>query len=355
LPLVALTSHRSRERTAADDGEPVAATGAPVPPNNGGRRRRAPKSALARRESRAGILFILPTLLIVLVVVILPVLWTLMLGFQNIRLINIRQAGVFGSYSLDNLRQVLSSPDFRQSLENTLVYTVFGTITSIGFGLVAALIVRRPFRGRSIVRGIMLLPYVAPVVAVTFVWQIMLNPQFGVANHYGVSVFGWHHPIPFLSLQTGQLSLFGWHIGVPTALITVIAFEAWRYFPFTFLFILARLQAMPADIEEAARVDGATPSQRFAHIIWPQIRPVIATLAVLRFIWTFNKFDDVYLLTGGGAGTQVASVRVYQLLTAQADVGASAAQASVLALILVLCLVIYFVFFGRGDGLGDPS
>lgn len=319
------------------------------------RRQRAPKSARARSESRAGILFLLPTLLIVLVVVILPVLWTIMLAFQDVRLINVRDAGVFGSYSLDNLRSVLTSPDFRQSLENTLVYTVFGTILSIGIGLVAALIVRRPFRGRSIVRGVMLLPYVAPVVAVTFVWQIMLNPQFGIVNHWGVSLFGWHHAIPFLSLQTGQLSLFGLHFGVPTALITVIVFEAWRYFPFSFLFILARLQAIPADIEEAARMDGATPSQRFAHVIWPQLRPVIAMLAVLRFIWTFNKFDDVYLLTGGGAGTEVASVRVYQLLTSQGDVGASAAQAAVLALVLVVCLAIYFVFFGRRSDLGDAS
>lgn len=313
------------------------------------------RSPLARQESRAGLLFLLPTLVIVLVVVILPALWTIMLAFQNIRLINIRQAGVFGSYSLDNLRAVLSSPDFHQALQNTLIYTVFGTASSIGLGLVAALIVRRPFRGRSLVRGVMLLPYVAPVVAVTFVWQIMLNPQFGIANHYGISIFGWHHAIPFLSQQTGTLSLFGAHLKVPTALITVILFEAWRYFPFSFLFILARLQAMPAELEEAARVDGATPTQRFAHIIWPQLRPVIAMLAVLRFIWTFNKFDDVYLLTGGGAGTEVASVRVYQLLTSQGDVGGSAAQAAVLAAVLVVCLGIYFAFFGRKEALGDAT
>ena len=80
-----------------------------------------------------------------------------MLAFQDVRLINVRYAGIFGSYSLDNLKSVLTSPDFRQSLENTLVYTVFGTILSIGIGLIAALIVRRPFRGRALVRGVMLL------------------------------------------------------------------------------------------------------------------------------------------------------------------------------------------------------
>jgi multiple sugar transport system permease protein len=311
--------------------------------------------SLARQESLAGLGFILPTLLIVLVVVIVPVLWTVMLAFQHIRLINIRQAGLFNAYTVDNMKTVLSSPEFRSSLVTTLIYTVGGTVTSIGFGLIAALVVRKPFHGRGLVRGVMLLPYVAPVVAVTFVWQIVLNPQFGIGNHIGVSVFGWHHPIPFLSEQRGSLSVLGVTVHVPTALITVIAFEAWRYFPFSFLFILARLQAVPKEIEEAARVDGATPSQLFAHVIWPQLRPVIATLAVLRFIWTFNKFDDVYLLTGGAAGTQVASVRVYQLLTSQFDVGLAAAQATVLAGILIICLAVYFVFFGRAAGMGDES
>ena len=339
-------------RQASDQ---ITDTTAAEPPPAPAQPRRRRRPALAKREARAGWAFLSPTLVIVLVVVILPMLWTIMLAFQDIHLINIRSAGVFGSYSLDNLRQVLSSPDFRAALETTLFYTIFGTIFSIGVGLVAALVVRRPFRGRSAVRGIMLLPYVAPVVAMTFVWQIMLNPQFGIVNHYGISIFGWHHAIPFLSEQTGKLSLFGWHLSVPTALITVIVFETWRYFPFSFLFILARLQAMPADLEEAARVDGATPTQRFGYVIWPQLRPVIAMLAVLRFIWTFNKFDDVYLLTGGGAGTEVASVRVYHLLTAQGNVGASAAQAAVLAVVLVICLAIYFIFFGRKVGLGDPT
>lgn len=311
------------------------------------------RGTLAEQESRAGLLFISPTLLIVLAVVIIPTLWTVMLAFQHVRLINIRQAGIFNAYTVNNVKTILTSPEFRQSLETTLIYTIGGTVSSIGLGLVAALIVRKPFRGRGLVRGVMLLPYVAPVVAVTFIWQIMLNPQFGIGNHLGVSVFGWKHAIPFLSEQRGSLSILGLTMHVPTALLTVIAFEAWRYFPFSFLFVLARLQAVPAEIEEAAMVDGATPSQRFAHIIWPQLRPVIAMLAVLRFIWTFNKFDDVYLLTGGAAGTQVASVRVYQLLTTQFDVGLAAAQASVLAVILIVCLAIYFVFFGRRSGMGE--
>ena len=310
-------------------------------------RRRRRRGGLDKQEARAGFAMVSPTVVVIIVAVVLPVLWTVMLSFQKIRLINLRYAGLFGSYSLDNFRQVFTAPGFTQSLLTTLAYTVGGTVLSIGVGLIAALVVRTPFRGRGFVRASMLLPYIAPVVAVTFTWEIMLNAQFGIVNQVGTKVLGWHHPIPFLSEQSGQLTLGGVHLTVPTALLTVIFFETWRYFPFAFLFILARLQAIPAELDEAARVDGATPSQRFLHIVLPQLKGVFAVLAVLRFIWTFNKFDDIYLLTGGASGTDVVSVRVYQILTNEGNIGQAAAQATILAVILVICLAVYFLVFGR--------
>jgi multiple sugar transport system permease protein len=103
---------------------------------------------------------------------------------------------------------------------------------------------------------------------------------------------------------------------------------------------------VPRDLEEAARMDGAAPTQIFRHIILPQLAGVIAVLAVLRFIFTFTSFDEVYLLTGGGAGTQVLSTQVYSLLTARNDVGASAAVAMFMALVLAVFLVIYFRVLG---------
>jgi multiple sugar transport system permease protein len=186
-----------------------------------------------------------------------------------------------------------------------------------------------------------LLPYVAPIVAATFAWTTMLSPQFGVANYWGTRLLGWDEPIAFLSQLSSELSIFGLTFGVPTALLTVIAFEAWRSFPFAFLFLTARLQAVPATLEEAARVDGATLTQRFRHILLPQLLPTIAVLAVLRFIWTFNSFDDIYLLTGGGAGTEVVAVSVFNALTARGDIGGAAAQALVLAAILAVLIGLY--------------
>ncbi|GAA3314883.1 sugar ABC transporter permease [Nonomuraea dietziae] len=188
-------------------------------------------------------------------------------------------------------------------------------------------------------RASILIPYVAPVVAVAFLWEVMLNPQFGIVNTW------LSEPIAFLTQARG--SFLG--LQVPVALLTVIAFEAWRYFPFAFLFILARLQALPGELEEAAVVDGATPTQRFRYVIMPQLWRVVALLAVLRFVFTFTKFDDVYLLTGGGAGTEVVSVRVYNFLTARDDIGASAAQAIVLAVVLVVFLAVYLRFFAGGE------
>src|SRR4051794_29814561 len=297
-----------------------------------------------QRENRAGLAYLSPTLIVVLVVVVLPILWTVMLAFQRIRLINVRRAGVFGQYTLANLELVLTSPGFWSSLWTTLVYTIGGTVLSILFGLIAALALRGRFRGRTFVRASVLLPYVAPVVSVTFVWQVLLSPQLGLVNNWGTRFLGWDRPIAFLSQREYSISVLGWHVTVPLALLTVIAFEAWRYFPFAFLFLLARLQAVPHDLEEAALVDGAAPTQIFRHILLPQLGPVIALLTVLRFIMTFNKFDDVYLLTGGGAGTEVVSVRVYHFLTARFDIGAASAQALVLAAGLIVLLLIYLRF-----------
>ncbi|MFI6479839.1 carbohydrate ABC transporter permease [Nonomuraea sp. NPDC050663] len=294
---------------------------------------------LRQQEARAGLALISPTLIITLVVVVVPLLWAIMLAFQDVRLINIRRAGLFGNYTLENFTYVLAEPGFWGSLVNTLVYTIAGTALSIVIGLVAALALRDRFPGRTVIRASILVPYIAPVVAVAFLWEVMLNPQFGIVNTWLAE------PVAFLTQAKG--TFLG--MDVPVALITVILFEAWRYFPFAFLFILARLQAMPHELEEAATVDGATPTQKFRYVVMPQLWRIVALLSVLRFVFTFTKFDDVYLLTGGGAGTEVVSVRVYNFLTARDDIGASAAQAIVLALVLVVFLIVYLRSFGSAD------
>ncbi|MGI5347785.1 carbohydrate ABC transporter permease [Streptomyces sp. CA-250714] len=340
------TTSPTPQSAAPDKTKKGSETGKREPtPESGGPRRR--QLTGAARENRAGLAFVTPTFLVVLVVVVLPILWTVLLAFQRARLVDIQGMSLLGNWSLDNFTGVFTSPGFWSSLWTTLLYTIGSTAGSVLLGLIAALALRRPFRGRGLLRGSMLLPYVAPVVAVAFVWQIALSPQFGIVNEWGGKLLGWDDPIAFLSTRSWDVSLLGLHFEVPLALLTVVAFETWRYFPFAFLFLLARLQAVPDVLEEAAKVDGATPTQRFRYVLLPQLMPVIALLCVLRFIMTFNKFDDIYLLTGGGSGTDVVAVRVYDFLTARFDVGAAAAQALVLALVLMVLLGVYFKFFAK--------
>ncbi len=299
------------------------------------------RTTLADRDARSGLALVSPTLVIVIAVVIVPLAWSVLIAFQRMRLIGIGRTGLFENLTLANFATVFRSDALWESLATTVTYTVGSTLLAVVGGVVAALALRRPFRGRGFVRAAMLIPYVAPVVAVTFVWRVLLNPEFGLVNSWGRRLFGWDDPVAFLSQARGEISLFGLDVPVPTALLTVIAFEGWRYFPFVFLFVLARLQAIPGELEEAATIDGATLSQRFRYIVLPQLMPVIAVLVVLRTIWTFNEFDDIYLLTGGAAGTEVVSIRVYELLTVQRNVGAAAAQSVFLALVLAVLLGLY--------------
>jgi len=305
------------------------------------------RRTLTQRDARLGLWLMSPTLLIVVAIVIFPLLWSILLSFQRMRLIQIGRADFFEPLTLVNYQRVLGSSTFWTSLLTTFAYTFGSVVLSISLGVLAAMAVRQPFRGRTFVRAAYLLPYVAPVVAVTFIWRTMLNPQFGIVNIIGQNVFGWNEPIPFVSQAVGTWNLFGLEIPVPTALLTTIAFEGWRYFPFAFLFLIARLGAMSGEAEEAALVDGATPWQSFRFIVFPQLVPIIGLLAILRTIWTFNEFDDIFLLTGGAAGTGVASIQVYNYLTVQRNVGAAAAQSVIMALVLIVLLGIYLLILRR--------
>ena len=309
------------------------------------KRKRSKKSGLKRRESRLGVTLMLPTILVLLVLFLFPLLWNLALSLQPARLINIREVSLIGfTPSLKNFELVLSDNEFWPVLRTTFVYTIGGSVLSILMGLWAALTLQNTFRGRSIVRGLVLFPYVVPVIAATFVWQVMLNPNFGIVNVW-LERLGFN-AIDFLGTRSYDMSVFGlFTLSIPLALITVIVFEAWRYFPFAFLFILAALQSQSGEINEAAEVDGATISQRFRYITLPALAPVISVLFLLRFIWTFNKFDDIFLLTGGGAGTKVITVKIIEWLIGRGNVGAAAALGIILAAILSVVVLIYYKFF----------
>lgn len=333
---------------------------------------------------------VLPTLVIVLGIVIFPLIWNLIFSVRPIEVRNLQGVSLFefSELTLDNYQAQLGlrldpvpcvideagecmrdengnieyeSPrryyddyrgwreqfgfdfqgehyavgvrnrEFYPMIFRTIFYTLSSSVLAILFGLVAALLVRDAFPGRNVFRGFLLFPYIAPVISVAFIWQVLLR-QNGLVNA------ALDTNTPFLSSQDSWL-------GIPVPLVMVILFQTWRYFPFAFLFLLARIQAIPDDMYEAARVDGATPSQRLWFITLPQLRAVFGTLFLLRFIWTFNKFDDVFLLTGPISETKVIPVGIFEALFSEGNVGQASAIAVIMAAMLGVILAIYFRFF----------
>ncbi|AJE48883.1 sugar ABC transporter permease [Celeribacter indicus] len=242
------------------------------------------------------------------------------------------------TFTLANFRAVFDGGQFWQVLGATLFYTVFGTIGALVMGLFAALLLNHSFRGQGILRGLYLFPYVAPVIAVAFTWIILFDPFSGSANALLVQ----------MGVTDQAINFFG---ARPLALVMVTLFEIWRYFPLSFLFILARMQSIPTDMYEAAEMDGASPFQQFRYLSMPQLLGILSVLFLLRFIWTFNKFDDIFLLTGGNAGTRVLTVSVYEQAFALSNIGAGAAVAVVIFGFLLLFSIVFFGIISREEGL----
>ena len=162
-----------------------------------------------------------------------------------------------------------------------------------------------------------------------FVWRWILDPRpSGVLNDVLMR-------LGLIDLPKAYLATRG------LALLLVILFEAWRYFPFAMLMILARLQAIDDTLYEAADVDGASTWAKFTYITLPELRYVLGAIFLLRLMWTFNKFDDIFLLTGGGFGTKVLPVLTYEFSFRLYDFGRGAAAAMILLVILVVFMAFY--------------
>ena len=253
------------------------------------------------------------------------------------------------NFTLKNYVKIFTNPEFFFVLKTTFLYTLLGTLGSLFLGLFAAQLLNQQFTGRGFLRGLFLFPYVAPVIAVAFTWVLLLDPFSGTLNTMLVKIGFLSEPLNLFGQRYVLLNLFGFEMKFPLALSTVIAFESWRYFPLAFLFILARLQAIPNELYEAAKIDGASPIQQFLFITLPQISGIISVMFLLRFIWTFNKFDDIFLLTGGNAGTRTLTVDVYEQGFALADLGAGSAVAVIIFGLLSLFMILYFRFLPLGE------
>ena len=254
-----------------------------------------------------------------------------------------------GAVTTRNFERLFSRSDFWHVLRVSLYYTVFGTAGALVLGLFAAQLLNTVFPFRGLLRGLFLFPYVAPVIAVAFAWVLLLDAgPGGTLNAMLQRMGATDGPINFLGTRSIPLGILG--LEFPLALATVIAFEAWRYFPLAFLFILARMQSVSSEMYEAAEIDGATPLQQFRFISLPQLAGILAVLFLLRFIWTFNKFDDIFLLTGGASGTRTLVVDVYEQAFGLSNLGAGAAVAVVVFAVLLAFSILFFKLSPRDDG-----
>ena len=294
------------------------------------------------QEARLAWMLISPTALIVLGIVIFPAFFSIWVSFHNVGLHNLNDVFNAPFVGWDNYQKVFEDFAFKfQGSQSwgAAVTSVFYSFTATAFtlvvGLIAALLLNRPFRGRGLTRAIFLFPYVAPVVSIAFVWRWILDPRpSGVLNDILMR-------LNLIELPMAYLATRG------LALLIVILFEGWRYFPFAMLMILARLQAIDSTLYEAAEVDGANVLQKFWFVTLPELRYVVGAIFLLRLMWTFNKFDDIFLLTGGGFGTKVLPVLTYEFSFRLFDFGRGAATAMILLTILVIFITFYIAIVMR--------
>ena len=227
-------------------------------------------------------LFLAPTLFFLAIFVIYPLGVLIDLSFREKRIGS--PARFIG---LENFETLLQDKRFLQSISNTVVY-VSASVSArllIAFGL--ALLLNQKIKGRSFFRGIMLLPWLTPMVPALLTWRWILNPDYGILNHLAAELNLVTSPIRFL----GQPTL---------AMATVIAFNVWKFFPFYTVAFLAGLQAIPVEINEAAELDGVNKWQKLRYVTIPYMRNLFAILYVLSAVWTIGEFVSVWLLTRGG-------------------------------------------------------
>lgn len=293
-------------------------------------------NSLQAREARLAWYLILPTAVIVFGLVLFPAIFSIWISFHDVGLKNLGDVFNTPFVGFDNYVKVFNDFAFKfqgwqswGAAVTSIIYSFSATVLTILVGLAASLLLNRPFRGRGLARAIFLFPYVAPIVSVAFVWRWILDPRpSGVLNDLLMRIGAIELPVAYLATRG-------------LALLLVVTFEAWRYFPFAMLMILARLQAVDSTLYEAADVDGANAWQKFFHITIPELRYVLGAIFLLRLMWTFNKFDDIYLLTSGGFGTKVLPVLTYEFSFKLFDFGRGAATAMILLVILILFMAAY--------------
>jgi multiple sugar transport system permease protein len=285
------------------------------------------------RELLTGYLYLLPVGVVLGGTVLFPILKAMHMSLYNHVLIKPQEYRYVG---LANYVRLLHDDVFWLSLWNSFVW-VFGSV-SFQFlgGFAAALLLHQSFRGRAFVRAITLLPWIIPGVVVALIWEFIYQPNYGLLNDL-LARAGW----------MGER--VAWLANPSLAMPAVVFTNIWRGMPFFAIMLLAGLQAIPTELYEAARVDGASVSQRFWHITLPMLRPIVVVATATRIIWTFNYADLIFVMTSGGPANATQITSTYTLLQAYSNLDFGyAATLSVALLLIMLGFTIFYLRITRG-------
>ncbi len=297
------------------------------------RPRRTPgKDFVARwldEPQRLAFLLLLPTLILVFGVLLYPILHTFVLSLTDTHLARPDSGGFVG---IDNYVSAAQDPEFLASMGRTFYFALLTVPSEVFLGLLIALLLNQPFRGRGFVRGLIILPWALPYIVNGVMWKWILNANYGAFN-------------AMLS-QLGIIDRYQIWLGDPTtAFHFVVLASIWKETPVAVILLLAALQGIPTELYEAARVDGANAFQRVWSITLPLLRPVIAVTMVVKTVWALKEFDLIYVMTGGGPAnaTNVATFYTYLTTFKFLKFGYGAA----LAFIIVLFSLVIAYFYVR--------
>jgi multiple sugar transport system permease protein len=270
---------------------------------------------------------LLPALLILILIIFYPIFYSIYLSFNNYVLIKPKEIHFVG---LQNYFSLVKDKIFRIALWKSGVWTFWVIGFELLLGLIGAWLLNRKFKGRNIIRAVVLLPWVFPSVLTGLMWVWMLDDTYGVINDI-LYRFG---------LISGYIP---WMAQSSTALYGVIVTQIWHGTPFFVIMILAAFQSIPDELYEAARIDGAGLWQEFQFVSWPMILPTVIITTLLRTIWTANYVEIIQIMTEGGPGYSSLTLPIYAFRKAYSslDFGYSSALSLVLVAILSVLVWIY--------------
>ena len=286
-------------------------------------------------DRQVGILFMLPFIITAGLFMVWPVVEAVRMAFLAY---NPLRPDMVRFVGFANFERIFADPLFYESFRQALVWTGWSIVLQTVLGVGLALLLHVPLPGIAAFRGLLLFPYIVPTIVVALNWRWIFNSEIGVVNYALLSAGLIDQNIAWLSTPT-------------MAMASAIALNVWKYTPFVVICVLARLQTIPTELYDAAKVDGAGWFRRLFDITLPMLKEVLVVVIVFRTIWTFNKFEEIFLLTRGGPGTSTFNLAVYAYEQGMANLrlGVAAATGVVMIVLLMVGTVIYVRVSGFGQ------